>query len=62
MKFFWCQEFFSGILISKIGDKMNLMIKTKNHAADPKIGFLTKLILKPNDNPAAMSTAWELKN
>ena len=31
----------------------NLRIKTKNHEADPKIGFLSKSILKP--------PAWELK-
>ena len=28
--------------------KMNLRIITKNHAADPEIGFLTKSISKPN--------------
>ena len=42
IKFFWSQGLFSGILISKIGVKMNLRIITKNHAADPEIGFLTK--------------------
>ena len=26
---------------------MNFRIKTKNHAADPDIGFLTKSISKP---------------
>ena len=33
--------------------KMNLRIITKNHAADPEIGFIAKLI--------SMPTAWELK-
>ena len=27
--------------------KMNLWIITKNHAADPELGFLTKSISKP---------------
>ena len=42
--------------------KMNLRIITKNHAADPKIGFLAKSISKPNGCATAMPTAWELKN
>ena len=40
--------------------KMNLRIITKNHAADPEIGFLTKSISKPNGRATAMPTAWEL--
>ena len=40
---------------------MNLRIKTKNHAADPEIGFLTKSISKPYGRATAMPTAWELK-
>ena len=40
--------------------KMNLRIITKNRAADPKIGFLTKSIFKPCGCAAAMPTAWEL--
>ena len=32
----------------------------KNHAADPEIGFLTKLISKPNGCTTAMPTAWVL--
>ena len=40
--------------------KMNLRIKTKNHAADPEIGSLNKSTLKPYDRAAAMPTAWEL--
>ena len=41
--------------------KMNLRIITKNHAADPEIEFLTKLISKPNGSATAMPTALELK-
>ena len=40
--------------------KMNLRIITKNHAANPGIGFLTKSISKPNGRSTAMPTAWEL--
>ena len=39
---------------------MNLRIITKNNAADPEIGFLTKSILKPYGHAAAIPTAWEL--
>ena len=48
-------------MISKIGLKMHLRIITKNHAADPEIGFLTKSISKPFGRTAAMPPAWELK-
>ena len=41
--------------------KMNLRIITKNHAADPEIGLLAKLISKSNGCATAMPTAWELK-
>ena len=41
--------------------KINLRLITKNHAADPYIGFLTKSISKPNGHTTAMPTAWELK-
>ena len=41
--------------------KRNLRIITKNHAADPEIGLLTKLITKRNGCATAMPTAWELK-
>ena len=41
--------------------KMNLRIITKNHAADPEKGFLTKSISKPNGCARAMPTAWELR-
>ena len=40
---------------------MNFRIITKNHAADPEIGFLPKSILKPNGCATAIPTAWELK-
>ena len=43
-----------------MGLKMNLRIITKNRAADPEIGFLTKSISKPNDRAMAMPTAWEI--
>ena len=47
MKFFFgVKEFFSWILILKMDVKMNLRIITKNHAADSKIGFPLKSILK----------------
>ena len=39
---------------------MNLRTITKNHEADPEIGFLTKSISKPNGRATAMPTAWEL--
>ena len=42
--FFGVKEFFLWTLISKIGVKTNLRIITKNHAAHPEIGFLTKSI------------------
>ena len=44
----------------KIAVKMNLRIITKNHAADPEIGFLTKSISKANRCTTAIPTAWEL--
>ena len=40
---------------------MNLKIITKNHAADPEIGFLTKSTSEPNDCATAIPTAWELR-
>ena len=43
-----------------MGVKMNLRIITKDHAADPEIGFLTKSILKPYGREAVIPTAWEL--
>ena len=44
-----------------MGVKMNSRIITKNHTADPEIGFLTKSISKPNGRATAMPPAWELK-
>ena len=40
-----------------MGVKMNLRIITKNRAADPEIGFITKSILKPYGRAAAMPRA-----
>ena len=40
---------------------MNFNIITKNCAADPGIGFLTKSILKPYGRATAMPIAWELR-
>ena len=39
---------------------MNLTIMTKNHAADPEIGFLAKSISMSNGCATAMPTAWKL--
>ena len=39
---------------------MNLRIITKNHVADPEIGFLKKSISKPYGRATAMPLAWEL--
>ena len=43
-----------------MGVKMNFRILTKNHAAYPEIGFLTKSISKPYGRTTAMLPAWEL--
>ena len=43
-----------------MGVKMNLRIITKNHEADPEIGFLTKSISKPYGAATAMPPAWGL--
>ena len=43
-----------------MGAKVNLRLITKNHAADPEIGFLTKSISKPHGRATAMPPAWEL--
>ena len=40
--------------------KMNLTIITKNHAADPEIGFLAKSISKSKGCATAMPIAWNL--
>ena len=44
-----------------MGVKMNLRMITKNHEADPEIGFLTKSISNPFGRATAMPTAWELR-
>ena len=46
----------------KNGRKINLMKITKNHAADPEIGFFKKSISKPNGCATAIPTVWELVN
>ena len=43
-----------------MASKMNLTIGTKNHGADPEIGFLAKSISKFNGFATARPTAWEL--
>ena len=37
--------------------KMNFRIITKNRAADPEIGFLTKSVIKPYGRAAVIPTA-----
>ena len=61
LNFFDIINFFSDILISKNGVKMNFRIILKNHAADPEKGFLTKSISKPYGHATAMPQAWELR-
>ena len=41
--------------------KINSRMVTKNHSADPEIGFLTKSNPKLNDCATAMPTAWDIK-
>ena len=55
------QQFFRLNFDLKNWCKKNLRIVTKNHEADPELGFLTKSILKPNGCAMAMPTAWKLK-
>ena len=57
---FLCQWFFSCLLITKIGRKINLRIKAKNNRADLEIGLLKKSISKPYGRATAMTPAWEL--
>ena len=40
---------------------MNLRLITKNHAAYPGIGYLTKSISKGYGRETAIPTVWELK-
>ena len=44
----------------RIAVKINLRIITKNDAADPEIGFLTKSISKPYGHAKAKPTALNL--
>ena len=44
---FVSKKIFLRILIVKMSEEMNFKIITKNHAADPEKGFLTKSVLKP---------------
>ena len=59
MKFFGAKKFFSYILISEIGLKMIFKIASKNHAADPEIGFITKSILMLFGRTVVMLTVLE---
>ena len=43
-----------------MGVKTKLRIITKNHEADPDIGFLTKSISNPYGRATDMPPAWEL--
>ena len=45
-----------------MGEKMNLRIKTKNHAADSKIGSPLKIDFRADSTHESIPTAWELKN
>ena len=60
--FFLFKNFFSRILNPEMDVKMNLRIITKNHAADPEIGFHTKSISKPYGRATAMLPSWELRS
>ena len=55
------RNFFPRLLISKMGVKMNLRIRTKYHATDPEKRLLRKSILKPYGYATAMPPAWELR-
>ena len=44
------------------GVKMILRIITKNHAADPEKGFLTKSNSKPYGRATSIPPAWELES
>ena len=61
MIFFDAKEFFFMIYF-KNGCENDLTIITKNHAADPELGFLAKSISKTNGYATVMPTAWELKS
>ena len=44
-----------------MNERIDLRVITKNHAADPEIGFLTISISKPNGRALVMPTAWVLR-
>ena len=46
--------------MAKMGVKINFRIITKNHAANPEKGFLTKPFSKPYGRASTMPPAWEL--
>ena len=54
------KEFFSCIMISKMGVKMSFMIITKNHATDSKIRFLQKIYSRAGGPHEFHPTAWDL--
>ena len=58
MNFLMSENFFINFDF-KNGVKINSRIITKNHAADPRIGFLTKSISKLYGHATAMPKAWE---
>ena len=60
INFFGVKEFSFIDLASKMSVSRNLRITTKNHTADPEIGFITKSISKPYDRGTAVPTAWGL--
>ena len=54
MKFFCVNDFFFINFELKMVVKRNLSLITKNHRADPEIGFLTKSISKSYGRATAM--------
>ena len=62
MKFIGVKKFIAWILISKMGIKMILRIITKNHEADPELGFFTKSIWQPYGRSMTMPPASELRS
>ena len=53
MNFFGAKEFFTWFLIAKMAVKINLRIKTKNHAADQEIGGNDDSVGVKNSNDIA---------
>ena len=54
------KDFFSCIMISKMGVKMSFMIITKNHATDSKIRFPQKIDFRADGTHESHPAAWEL--